>query len=70
MRTKDRVSPAKAARLLGLHYNTVYSYCRRAVEGRPSKLVNVSQNPVSRYYEIDLNEVNQLRAKRGGGSIL
>jgi hypothetical protein len=69
VRESGKVSPAKAARLLGLHYNTVYAYCRAAVSGRPSRLVNVSQNPVSGYYQIDLHEVNSLR-NRKRGSIL
>lgn len=63
MRERGKVSPAKAARLLGVHYNTVIAHCRNAVAGRPSKLKNVSKNPLSGYYAVDLTEVNNLRSK-------
>ena len=61
MRTSGYISPAKAARLLGVHYCTVYRYCCDAVAGRPSKLQHVKQNRLTRYYSISLAEVLELR---------
>lgn len=59
------VSPAKAARLLGVHYNTVYSWCRGCVEGSPTRLKQVTQNPLNGRYNVDLGEIRKLK-----GSIL
>ena len=70
MREPGKVSPRKAARLLGVHYNTVIAHCQRSVRGEPSKLKTVSQNPLSGYYLIELEEVITLRQGRQGGSIL
>lgn len=60
MRQKGRISPRKAAMLLGVHYNTVIAWCQRAVRGEASPLRDVSQH-VNGYYWISLVEVKELR---------
>lgn len=60
MRQKGRISPRKAATLLGVHYNTVITWCQRAVRGEASPLHDVSQH-VNGYYWISLAEVTALR---------
>jgi hypothetical protein len=61
MRKMGKVSPSKAAKLLGVHVHTVQDYCRKAVSGEPSKLKNVERNPVTGYYWVDIEEVNTLK---------
>lgn len=60
MRIRGRISPAKAASILGVHINTVYAWCQKAVNGEPSKLYDVKQH-VSGYYWISLEEVQELK---------
>ena len=61
MRKSGMVSPAKVARLLDVHINTVYLWCRKAVAGEPTKLKNVERHAVTGYYWIDLKEVEALK---------
>jgi len=63
MRRPGKISPTKAARLLGVHVNTVYTWCRRAVNGRPSRLRNVEQNAVTGYFYVDLDEVKAMKGE-------
>lgn len=70
MRPRGRVSTARAARLLGVHYNTAYRYCRQALDGEPTQLTDVKQDPVNKYITVGLAEIQTLRGRRGGGSIL
>lgn len=62
MRVPGRISPAKAAEMLGLHHNTVLAWCKAAIEGRPSKLSDVEQY-INGYYWISLKEVKLLRTR-------
>jgi hypothetical protein len=50
--------------MLGVHSNTVYDWCQKAIEGRPTKLRDVQQHPVTGYYAIDLEEVKSLKEKK------
>lgn len=59
MRNPGKISPTKAARILDVHVNTVYAWCRAAVDGRPGRLRHVKQH-VNGYYQIDLDEVRVL----------
>jgi len=65
MRKKGFVSPTKAARFLGVHVNTVYSWCKRAESGSPTRLQNVERTRAG-YYYIDLNELKALKGTSGG----
>lgn len=65
MSEPKHVSPRKAARMLNVHYNTVYSWCRDAIGGCPTKLHKVKQNTLTGRYMIDLAEIKKLQ-----GSIL
>lgn len=60
MRVPGFISPRKAAVILGVHYNTVIAWCRRAVAGESSRLHNVKQH-VTGYYWIERQEVMDLR---------
>jgi len=43
------VTPRRAARLLGIHKETVYRWCRDAVEGKKSRLRDVRRSVTGRY---------------------
>ena len=64
MRRQGRVSPTKVARMLGVHINTVHTWCQKAVAGEPSKLKNVERNNATGYYWVDLEEVKELSGKK------
>jgi DNA-binding transcriptional MerR regulator len=59
MRVPGRISPAKAAQLLGVHVRTIRSWCQKAVAGEPSHLKDVRQH-ITGYYWLSLAEVKQL----------
>lgn len=61
MRKQGKISPTKVASILGVHVNTVHTWCQRAVNGHPSKLKSVERNPATGYYWVDLEEVQNLR---------
>jgi len=46
----DEYTPREAAECLGVHTRTVIDWCRRAVEGRPSRLFAVRHSHTGRYY--------------------
>lgn len=64
-RWRGKCSPAKAARILDVHVNTVYNWCHAAENGERSRLSGVQRHPVNRYFQIDLDEVKKIRD--GGG---
>lgn len=55
-----RISPSKAARMLGVHVDTIRSWCAKAIAGEPSKLRDVEQH-ITGYYWLSLDEVRELR---------
>lgn len=61
MRQAGKISPSKAARLLGVNYRTVLRHITKAVHGCPSMLQSVYRDPKSGYYWLDLDEINALR---------
>lgn len=63
MRQAGKIQPRKAAKLLGVHLNTVYAYCRRAVAGEASPLREVHQNPLTGYYWLSLTDVMRLKGQ-------
>ena len=62
MRVPGRISPSKAAQMLGVHVVTVRSWCAKAVNGEPSRLSDVLQY-VTGYYWISLEEVRALKRR-------
>lgn len=64
MRKPGKISPTRVARMLGVHINTVHTWCQKAVAGEPTRLKNVERNNVTGYYWVDLNEVNELKNKK------
>ena len=64
MRRPGKISPTKVAGILGVHINTVHTWCKKAVTGEKSKLKNVERNPVTGYYWVDLEEVKELKRQR------
>lgn len=63
-RRRDFVSPARAAKMLGVHRNTVYSWAKDSVDGVSSRFRHVDRNPLTGYLEIPIEEVE--RAKESG----
>lgn len=64
MKKRGKISPTRAAQLLDVHPNTVYSWCHRATNGEPSKLENVERHPLTGRYSIDYEEIMAKRGKR------
>ena len=64
-RRRGYVSPARAARMLGVHRNTTYAWALDAVRGEESKFKAVERHPLTGYLAIPVDEVKKL--KRGGG---
>jgi DNA-binding transcriptional regulator YdaS (Cro superfamily) len=56
-----KISASKAARMLGIHRNTVYAWCKDAVDGNPSKLQGVERNPMTGRYMIEVSEIRRLK---------
>lgn len=56
-----RISPNRAAKLLGVHVNTVYRWCQATEKGEYSRLSDVIRNDVNGYFEISLKEILALR---------
>jgi len=61
MRRPGFVSPARAARMLGVHQDTAYKWARRAAEGGPSRLRNVERHPITGYLHIPIGEIQRLQ---------
>jgi hypothetical protein len=64
MKRRGKISPTRAANILGVHINTVRSWCQKAVAGEPSKLVEVERNPATGYYSVDLGEIQALKPQK------
>ena len=47
-----------------MHFNTVYTWCRKAERGLPSRLRTVERDPDNGYFYIDLDEVLEMRAEK------
>lgn len=62
MRRPGRIGPRKAASILGVHYNTVLTWCQKSVAGEPSMLFDVEQH-ITGYYWISLDEIRTLKKK-------
>ena len=63
MRKPGKISPNKAARMLGVHPNTVRNWASKVLEGQVSCLRNVEKNKLTRYVFISLSDVNALKKK-------
>ena len=44
------VTPRRAARLLGVHSETIYRWCHDAIDGRQSKLTGVRKSITGRFF--------------------
>lgn len=58
---RGKVSPRRAAKMLGRHLNSVYGWCRAAERGQPSKFRNIERDPRNGYFLIDLDEIERLQ---------
>jgi len=56
---EKRISPRRAASILGVHINTVHNWCKNSVDGLPSRLEDVKKT-VTGYYLINADEVRKL----------
>jgi len=54
-------SPRRAAEVLHVHRNTIYSWCMRAVNGEPSRLRHVDRHPITGYLSIPETEIARLQ---------
>jgi ureidoglycolate hydrolase len=61
MSRRGFVSPARAARMLGVHQKTAYSWARASALGRPSRLKNVERHPLTGYLHIPVDEIRRLK---------
>lgn len=52
-------TPRRAARLLGVHLETIYRWCHDCVDGNPSKLKAVRRSITGRFY-IPAQEVDDM----------
>ena len=57
MSRRGFMSPARAARILGVHRNTVYGWAIAAVEGEDSRLSEVERHPVTGRLEIATEDI-------------
>lgn len=57
--TRRKLSPRRAAALLGRHPNSVYNWCRAAERGEPTVLTRV-ERAANGYFQIDAEEVRNL----------
>lgn len=56
---RRKVGPRAAARVLGVHPNTMYAWCRAAAAGEETPLggVGVERNPLTGRYALDAGEL-------------
>lgn len=66
MRKPGFIQPRKAAKILGVHPNTVYQYIGRKEAGEPSPIKTVERNPETGYCWLSLAEIKALAGKGGG----
>jgi transposase len=62
VRVRGRVSPAKAARILGVHVSTVRRWCRASEAGISDKLPNTMRHD-NGYFFIDFKDLRNLSDK-------
>ena len=62
---RDYMSPARAAKVLGIHRNTAYGWARDAIDGERSKFKAVEQHPVTGYIAIPAAEVERIKESEG-----
>ena len=63
------VSPARAARMLGIHRNTAYKWAKDAAEGEASKFAEVKRHPVTGYLAISIASIDKLKTPKTPRSI-
>jgi hypothetical protein len=61
MRKHGFVSPAKAARMVGVSDETMRNWVRRCVCGRPSMLKNVEVNRVTGWMFIGVGDIERIK---------
>lgn len=61
MSRRGFVSPARAARMLGVHQKTAYGWARSAAVGDPSRLHGVERHPITGYLHIPVSEIRRLK---------
>jgi hypothetical protein len=59
---RGMVSPFRAAKLIGVHHNTVYAWCKKVEEGEKTRITIVHRDPSNGYLYLSLDEVLTLRA--------
>ena len=59
-RKKGEISPRKAAKLVGVHIDTMYEWCRAAHRGKPSMLDGAVRRDSTKHYWINREFVDDL----------
>lgn len=54
-RWRDGLTPGQAAKKLGVHPNTVYTWCQKAMDGEETPLKEVKKNPYNGYYRVKVD---------------
>ena len=60
-RRRGFVSPARAAKMLGIHRNTAYGWALSAIAGETSKFRAVERHELTGYLAIPIGEVKRLK---------
>lgn len=63
IKPKRMISPARAASILGVHPHTIRAWCKLNIEGKPSRLSVVQQNPVTGYWWVSIDEILAMRKR-------
>lgn len=61
---RGKISPTRAAGILGVHVHTVRDWCHKAIDGEPSKLSKVERNPETGYYWVDADEIREIKRSK------
>jgi hypothetical protein len=55
------VSPRRAAQMLGIHVNTVRTWCLRTEKGQKSRLPNATRHPGNGYFQVPVKDINAIK---------
>ena len=61
---RGKISPARAARILGVHRNTVYNWAREAARGESTRLKDVERHPVTGYILVSRAEIQNIKDQK------
>ena len=65
MRSSGWISPARAAKLLGVNIKTMRAWCHCAINGHPRVIRQAKRNPHTGYMLVSLVEILTLKQQIG-----